>query len=242
MLAGIVYFSWLLNQLWFAEYDPFKQIFHMNVEGTTGWLVIAGFVIISLITERAWCRFLCPLGAFAGLLSRLTIFEIERDSTCINCKICDRKCPVGITVSEITRMRDTRCIKCMECVPVCPVQSLEVKLGINGVFARVKPLAFAVMSVVMFTLIVSTVQLSGYWNPKSPSIKAVSQITNPSEIKGWMKWADVVDTFKVNEQMLTKELGLPENMDRNKTVKQINKEYNISEEKFRQAVAKFQMK
>ena len=242
MLAGIVYFSWMLNKLWFEEYDPFKQIFHMNVEGTTGWLVIAAFVVMSLTIERSWCRFLCPLGAFTGLLSRLALFDIERDSSCISCNKCNRTCPGGIEVSAINRMQDTRCIKCLQCVQVCPVKSLAFKAGISGIAARVKPLALALLGVAVFTTILGFAQLSGTWNAKSPNMPVSAQITNPVEIKGWMKWSDVISALKLNEQQLLKELGLPETIDKNKTVKEIRKEYNVSEEQLRQSIEKLQKK
>ncbi|MCE5284596.1 MAG: 4Fe-4S binding protein [Pelosinus sp.] len=239
MLGGIVYFSWVLNRLWFEEYDPYKQIFHLNVESITGWLIIFGFVSISLLVERAWCRFLCPLGAFAGLISRFSVFQIERDQYCINCKKCDRTCPSGIEVSQITRMEDTSCSKCLQCVSVCPVKSLEVRAGFSSVLSKVKPLTFALVSVAVFVGIVGAAQMSGFWNAKSPSIKAVAQLTSVSEIKGWMKWSEVIAVFGVNEEQIITELGLSETLNRNKTIKEIGKEYGFSEEKVRQAIEKY---
>ena len=236
MLAGIVYFSWLLNKIWFEDYDPFKLIFHMNVESATGWLIIAAFVAISVIIERAWCRYLCPLGAFTGIISLFSIFAIEREHSCIHCKKCDRKCPVGITVSTAGRLRDTRCIQCLECVNVCHVNSLAVKTGRGGILQNVKPTTFAVLSVVLFVSILGTVQVSGGWDAKSPSIKAVSQIRSASEIKGWMKWSDIISSLNINEKQLLSDLGLPDNLDRNKTVKDIRKDFGIDEEKFRRTV------
>jgi Fe-S-cluster-containing hydrogenase component 2 len=238
MLAGIVYFSWVLNQLWFEAYDPFKQIFHMNVESTIGWFIIAAFVVISLVIERAWCRFLCPLGAFAGLISRFSIFQIERSNSCINCNKCDHECPMGIAVSKITRMKDTRCIKCLDCVSVCPVKSLEIRSGVAGIYSKIKPITLVLLSIMFLTCTVGMAQISGFWNAKNPTIKTVSQITNPNEIKGWMKWSEVISTFKINEKQLNIELGLSENINGNKTVKEVRKEFDISEEKLRQAIEK----
>lgn len=236
-LAGIVYFSWLLKRLWFEEFDPYKAIFHMNVEGATGWLIIGSFVAASLLVERAWCRFLCPLGAFNGLLSRFALFDIERDSACIHCGKCDRACPAGITVSEAQRLQDSRCVKCMQCVETCPVSALSVKAKVGGL-PNLKPLAAGVLGVVLFLGIVGAAQVSGQWNAKSPSYRVAAQITDPSEIKGWMKWSEAAAAFNVDEKQLLAELGLPEQLDRNRTVKDIRGEFGVSEEKFRQAVAK----
>ena len=241
-LAGIVYFSWLLKKLWFEEYDPYKTIFHMNVEGATGWLIIGMFVVASLMVERAWCRFLCPLGAFNGLLSHFSFWNIERDqATCIHCNKCDRLCPTGILVSDKERLTDSRCIKCMQCVDACPTKALSIAPA-NKSFPVIKPLVAGVVGVVLFLGVVAAAQVTGGWNAKSPSYKVAAQITHPSEIKGWMKWSDAAAAFQVDESVLLSELGLPQTVDRNRTVKDIRKDYGLSEEAFRQTIEKLRKK
>ena len=54
-------------------------------------LIIAGFVLISLAVERAWCRWFCPLGIFNGLMGKLSLFKIRRnEAACIHCGACSR--------------------------------------------------------------------------------------------------------------------------------------------------------
>ena len=236
MLAGIVYFSWILKRLWYEEIDPYKTIFHMNVEGLTGWLIIAAFVCASLMVERAWCRFLCPLGAFIGLGARCSAFKIERSMACVHCHKCDVVCPAGITISEAARLRDTRCIKCMQCIAHCPVGALTLRSRLKGLVGTLKPLTTGIIGVILFVGVLGFAQLSGAWNAKSPSIHATVQLMYPAEIKGWMIWSEVAAAFDIEEKTLLQELGLPENLDRQRSVKSIRGEYGISEKVFRQAV------
>lgn len=79
VLGIIFYMTWKTSKLWFSDYDPFKQIFHMEVENAAGWVVIGLFAAGSLLVERAWCRFLCPLGGIVGMVSRFSLLKINRD-------------------------------------------------------------------------------------------------------------------------------------------------------------------
>ena len=60
MFGLILIMSWRTKSIWFENIDPYKDIFHMNVESVAALSLILGFVAISLLVERAWCRWLCP--------------------------------------------------------------------------------------------------------------------------------------------------------------------------------------
>jgi polyferredoxin len=51
---------------------------------------------IGLFSERAYCRFLCPLGGVLGVLDRLHLIDLlKRRPECGNpCRLCERPCPV----------------------------------------------------------------------------------------------------------------------------------------------------
>lgn len=238
LLAVIIYFSWTLSRLWFEDYDPFKLIFHFNVETGTGWLIIGTFILLSLLVERAWCRFFCPLGGIVGLLAKVSWFKIERNNdTCISCKKCEMVCPTGVAVEQAHFVNDTRCIQCFRCVESCPVrETLTIKSRKDGMISNLKPTTVVVLSIFIFASILFGAQASGNWDSKSKSIKPVSQITETSEIKGWMKWKDVISTFGVDEKKVAEELHLPADFDRNKTLKVLGKENNFNEEKVREVI------
>jgi ferredoxin len=64
------------------------------------------------------------MGAVLGLSNIFRIFGIRREkASCIDCKLCDRVCPMNIEVSGKGRILDHQCISCGECTSdrECPV-------------------------------------------------------------------------------------------------------------------------
>lgn len=107
------------SRLIFADIDPYYAMYHFFTdEVTIGSLIVLGVVLISsLFIERPWCKYACPYGAVLGLVNKISIFKIKRKtSTCNNCTLCDRECPMNIEISKKKTINDTHCIKCMDCV------------------------------------------------------------------------------------------------------------------------------
>jgi polyferredoxin len=89
-----------------------------------GVAILVITLVASLFVARPWCKYACPYGALLGLFNKIRIFSIRRDAgTCIDCKRCDRACPMNITVSTAKNVRDAQCISCLECTSArsCPV-------------------------------------------------------------------------------------------------------------------------
>jgi polyferredoxin len=66
-----------------------------------------------VFVRNLYCRFLCPLGAALGLLSKVTIFGIKRWSECNSCKICEKTCQWGAIDGPKIIM--TECVRCDDC-------------------------------------------------------------------------------------------------------------------------------
>ena len=78
----------------------------------------------SLFVDRPFCKYACPYGAVLGVFNLFRIFKIKRNApTCIDCKACDRACPMNIPVSTSGVVRDHQCISCMVCTSekACPI-------------------------------------------------------------------------------------------------------------------------
>ena len=236
--------SWQTKSIWFENIDPYKAIFHMSVEGAASALLIAGFVLISLAVERAWCRWLCPLGIFNGLMGKLSLFKIRRnEAACIHCGACSRACPSRIPVAETTAVSDSRCVGCHRCVAACPVKdALRIKAPVALGGGIVKPVAAGIIAVALFLGIIGGAQVSGQWQSHDLKGKTVAEITSPHDLKGWMKWSEVVDRFRVDEAALAQELKLPPGYNRNATLKELGHKNGFETKDVGRAIEKLQKK
>lgn len=119
VLLATIILTFNAGRLIFMDVDPFYAMYHFFTdEVTIGSLIVLGIVLLgSLFVERPWCKYACPYGAVLGLVSKISIFKIKRiSSTCNNCTLCDRKCPMNIEISKKKSIGDTHCIRCMDCV------------------------------------------------------------------------------------------------------------------------------
>ncbi len=66
-----------------------KMLNFFREMGEAAAIVLAVLVLLSIVVENFWCRYLCPYGALMGLASLLSPLRIRRDPTaCIDCARC----------------------------------------------------------------------------------------------------------------------------------------------------------
>jgi NosR/NirI family nitrous oxide reductase transcriptional regulator len=133
-LVGVSFYSFILSE-YLVEVEPFRTfVLKLNRE----WPFVLYFVILSLgsiVIYRAFCRYLCPLGAalaIPSLLKRIPFIKMKRYEFCHSCKICGRICSPGAVMSN--GLIDSReCMNCLDCQvnfwdeDVCPVLIKEKK-------------------------------------------------------------------------------------------------------------------
>ncbi len=93
------------------------------------WKVILALICILLCVFlfRAFCRFLCPLGAIYSLFNPAAFFGIKTDKEkCTNCGACVSYCKV-----DIRHPGDKECIQCMECSKICPEGAIGNEICYN---------------------------------------------------------------------------------------------------------------
>lgn len=108
-----------------AGHTPFKPLFSWG--GTP--LTIALTVVtaaMSVILYRPFCAYGCPLGALLSLLSRVSLFRLERDDTlCATCGVCSRACVSAVCDAGDVDSAD--CLLCGACHDACPVSCLHIR-------------------------------------------------------------------------------------------------------------------
>lgn len=83
-------------------------------------------ILLNLAAPRFWCRYMCPLGALLGLLSRVAVVRREVNARCTQCDACPRACPTGTIQAAKGYASDSgECTMCLECLAVCPYSAIE---------------------------------------------------------------------------------------------------------------------
>jgi polyferredoxin len=92
--------------------------------GNIGIAVFLTLVVLSLMIQNVWCRFLCPYGALMGLVSILSPVKIRRDqAACIDCNKCNAACPSHLPVAQLVTIRSAECTGCLSCIAACPAEN-----------------------------------------------------------------------------------------------------------------------
>jgi len=83
--------------------------------------IFIAIILLNLLAERFWCRYLCPLGAFYGIISKVGIVRRRVNDSCIKCRLCQDSCPTGTIDREKDCQSDPgECIMCLKCMDSCP--------------------------------------------------------------------------------------------------------------------------
>ena len=113
------------------EFCPVRAVFGFKMTPLL-WSVLVTFLVTSVFVERAWCKYLCPLGATLAIFNKISPVRIVSDSNhCNNCGRCDIECSMGIQ-DVPDNLSDPECIRCLECLETCARDgSLELKMACN---------------------------------------------------------------------------------------------------------------
>ena len=109
---------------------PARVIFSFKLTTGLMWSVLVTFLVTSLLVERVWCKYLCPLGAALAFLNKISPLRLKVDfKACNHCGRCDIECPMNIKpVPE--NLSDSECIRCLECLETCARENaLTLKFG-----------------------------------------------------------------------------------------------------------------
>jgi len=117
-----------------------QPVFAQNVALAALFL---GLLALNALADRFWCRYLCPLGALLGLLSKVSLLRPFVRPACNRCGHCVSACRLGavrppwspdagrgyeIVISE--------CTVCLDCLAACPESAASSGSGIGFRFHR----------------------------------------------------------------------------------------------------------
>jgi polyferredoxin len=201
VLVVFVTLSVVLGRLAIRPYDPWAAWNHLIgadlfTEFLAGFIVLGASLLGSLLFDRVFCKYLCPMGAFLAVLRRLGWFRVRRnDATCTHCYACDKACPVNIKVEAVSEVRSLECIDCNLCVSACPVPGT---LTLNGPRGKTRSSAGAALgiTVAIFAGVIGVTSLTGsfQWTlkPLAQTVR-LNKSFDPAEIKGSSTFKEVAE-------------------------------------------------
>jgi NosR/NirI family transcriptional regulator, nitrous oxide reductase regulator len=100
-----------------AEVEPFKTAITAKFTRAWPYVLYAGALLaVGLFVERAYCRFLCPLGGVLAALDRFHLLDrLKRRPECGSpCRLCESACPVR-AIERSGKIVTAECFQCLDC-------------------------------------------------------------------------------------------------------------------------------
>ena len=103
-----------------AEVEPFKT--SITLMFVRSWPFVAyalALIAVNLFVYKAFCRYLCPLGAAMAIGGKLRILDwIPRRAECGSpCQLCKVKCRYG-AIEKSGKIDYAECFQCLDCVAI----------------------------------------------------------------------------------------------------------------------------
>lgn len=234
VLIMTVFYAWKTAGLWMAPYDPWSAYAHLSKGVGSVWnesaagLILLGITLVgSLLYDRFFCKYLCPMGAIYGIIGKISPFKVTRnENACIRCGKCSRVCPMNIDVQHTREVKSAECINCQTCVLNCPkAGALESREGKKAV----KPFAVIALVTLVFFGSIFAFQLAGVYKLLPDQLKAGESIGNSDgeaksesgktgtkinveAIKGSMTIKDASEIARVDLKEFYKLFKIPDNV------------------------------
>jgi NosR/NirI family nitrous oxide reductase transcriptional regulator len=118
-----------------AEVEPFKTTFLVG-PWNRAWpysLFVAVILGISILSERPYCKYLCPLGAALAVPSTFRLSGLKRKQECTTCHACASGCG-SHAIDAQGRIDQRECLLCLDCMVMyyddhaCPPLAKERKV------------------------------------------------------------------------------------------------------------------
>ena len=215
VLVVVVYFSWKMADLVIRPYDPWVAYQHL-IEGPElfnefliGAILLFITLIGSMLYDRFFCKYLCPMGGFLGLINRIGWFRVKRNpQTCIDCNICDKACPMNIKVSKVEQVQSSECINCNLCVNSCPVKDTLTIGGPKN--TKISSSVAIIIALIIFLSPIAIATATGSFQWTQENLEQIKEHGNidPDDIKGRYTFKEVSEAFGISKQKFLKEFKI----------------------------------
>ena len=227
ILAVTVFYAWKTAGLWMTPFDPWSAYAHLSEglesvwkESAIGLIILLITILGSLVYDRFFCKYLCPMGALYAIVGKISPFKVARnEDACIGCGKCSKVCPMNIDVQHKKDVKSSECINCQTCILNCPkAGALENREGKKAV----KPLAVIALVLVLFFGSIFAFQAAGVYKLLPEKVKAGDSISF-AEVKGYMSINDAAAATKVNLDEFYKKYAIPASVPSQTKMKEISK-------------------
>jgi polyferredoxin len=226
VLLITVAYAWKTAGLWMAPYDPWSAYGHLSEglesvweESAIGLILLIVTIAGSFLYDRFFCKYLCPAGAFYGIVGKISPFRVVRDeSKCINCRLCSRECPVNIDVQQLKEVKSPECLNCQTCVLACPKEGALVLK--EGKITLAAPIVIFTVVLLFFGPIFLTKELGTF--QVIPAQPESGETITYAEVKGYMSIKEAADFTKTELKDFYVKFEIPANVPESTKMKEIS--------------------
>lgn len=228
VLIITVFYAWKTAGLWMSPYDPWSAYAHLPEglesvwsESAVGLILLFITIVGSLLYDRFFCKYLCPMGALYGIIGKISPHKIVRnENACISCGKCNKVCPVNIDVQHVSEVKSAECINCQICVLSCPkAGALEMREGKKVL----KPIVVIIAVIALFFGSIFALQAAGVYK-LLPDNSAAGEIIAFDEVKGYMTIHEAADATKTDIKEFYKRFAIPDSVPSDTMMKDISKQ------------------
>jgi len=236
VLVTFLALSWKTLTLVISPYDPWVAFHHIGsdellTKNLIGAIVLFSSLGLGIFTDRPFCRYLCPMGGFLGIISKIGFVRIKRDKdTCINCRICDEVCPAALDVSQKIETKSAECLSCSECINSCPVDETLYYSTPEKFNKPVKVSTLLSGTLFIFIAVISltTASKQFIWKADTGLEKSVERLLyGPEKIRGDNKVVDIVQIYQIHPLFLKDEFNLESEEDYYKSFDELGIEVKV---------------
>lgn len=192
VLAFVTIMAWITASIWISPYDPYAAFSHiwsgaeLLQEMPIGLTILVIVIGASIFIDRFFCKYLCPAGAFYGILSKISPTKIKRQP-CKECGICSKSCPMSIDVKNYETVNSAECIMCGECVSSCNKGKGDTSITFFS--KKMNPVIFVILTVAIFFGSMFVMNKVGLYQVTVPTIESVQtsgKYLKVADLKGSM--------------------------------------------------------